>query len=75
MLAATLVSSEETKLTHRERDVLRLLANGERYEEIGRTLFISTATVRKVMSKIKRELGAETATEAVAAALRLSLIA
>ena len=75
-LAAKLTAPEETStLTHRERDVLRLLANGERYEEIGRTLFVSTATVRKVMSKIKAELGAATATEAVAAALRQSLIA
>jgi len=62
-------------LTHRERDVLRLLANGERYEEIGRSLFVSTATVRKVMCKVKSELGAATATEAVSSALRHSLIA
>ncbi len=75
-LAATIAAPEEpSTLTHRERDVLRLLAEGERYEQIGRTLFVSTATVRKVMSKVKAELGAATATEAVAAALRRSLIA
>lgn len=51
--------------------MLRLLANGE----IGRTLFVSTATVRKVMCKVKAELGAATATEAVSSALRHSLIA
>lgn len=62
-------------LTHRDREVLRLLADGDRYEEIGRTLFVSTATVRKNMSRIKGELGAASATEAVAAALRHSLIA
>lgn len=62
-------------LTHRDREMLRLLADGGRYEEIGRTLFVSTATVRKDMSKIKAELGAASATEAVAAALRHSLIA
>ena len=62
-------------LTHRDRDVLRLLASGERYEEIGRDLFVSTATVRKIMFKVKTELGAATATQAVAAALRHSLIA
>lgn len=55
--------------------MLRLLANGERYEEIGRSLFVSTATVRKVMCKVKAELGAATATEAVSSALRHSLIA
>ncbi len=61
-------------LSHRDREVLRLLACGERYEEIGRTLFVSTATVRKAMSSIKAELGAATATEAVSTALRRALI-
>jgi DNA-binding NarL/FixJ family response regulator len=76
MLAATLAKPDVAPtLSHRDRDVLRLLASGERYEEIGRTLFVSTATVRKSMSKIKTELGAASATEAVAAALRQSLIA
>jgi DNA-binding NarL/FixJ family response regulator len=75
-LAVTLAAPEDAPmLTHRERDVLRLLADGERYEEIGRDLFVSTATVRKIMFKVKAELGAGTATEAVAAALRHSLIA
>jgi DNA-binding NarL/FixJ family response regulator len=75
-LASTLAVPEDAPtLTHRERDVLRLLASGERYEEIGRDLFVSTATVRKIMFKVKAELGAGTATEAVASALRHSLIA
>ena len=75
MLDGALAPEEAPTLTHRERDVLRLLARGERYEEIGRSLFVSTSTVRKVMSKVKVELGAATATEAVSAALRHSLIA
>ena len=75
-LAVTLAVPEDApELTSRDRDVLRLLASGERYEEIGRDLFVSTATVRKIMFKVKNELGAETATGAVAAALRHSLIA
>jgi DNA-binding NarL/FixJ family response regulator len=76
-LASTLAAPEDDGplLTHRQRNVLRLLASGERYEEIGRDLFVSTATVRKIMFKVKAELGAATATEAVAAALRHSLIA
>ncbi len=75
-LAVALNAPEDAPtLTHRDRDVLRLLASGERYEEIGRDLFVSTATVRKIMFKVKNELGAETATGAVAAALRHSLIA
>jgi DNA-binding NarL/FixJ family response regulator len=76
MLASTLTDLDVAPaLTQRDREVLRLLASGERYEEIGRTLFVSTATVRKAMSKIKIELDAASATEAVAAALRQSLIA
>ncbi len=76
MLAATLAAPNDAPpLTRRERDVLRLLAGGERYEEIGQTLFVSTATVRKVMARVKDKLGAATATEAVAAAVRNSSIA
>lgn len=76
MLTAALTAPEQASaLTQRERGVLRLLASGERYAEIGETLFVSTATVRKVMCKTKAKLGAATATEAVAAALRDSLIA
>jgi two-component system nitrate/nitrite response regulator NarL len=75
-LAAALAGPEDIpQLTQRERDVLRLLASGDRYEDIGRDLFVSTATVRKVMSRTKLKLGASTATEAVAVALRHSLIA
>jgi len=55
--------------------VLRLLANGEGYDDIGDALFLSSATVRKLMGKIKLKLGVSTPTEAVAVALRLSLIA
>jgi DNA-binding NarL/FixJ family response regulator len=75
-LAATLAApGEPATLTHREREVLRMLATGERYEEIGHELCVSTATVRKVVAMIKAKLGAVTATEAVAAALGLALIA
>ncbi len=62
------------ELTQRDRDVLRLLARGEGYEEIGAALFISTAAVRKLMGRIKAKLGVATPTEAVAVALRQSLI-
>ena len=58
----------------RERDVVRLLANGDRYSAIAVALSLSTATVRKLTGRIKTKLGAATPTEAVAVALRLSLI-
>jgi DNA-binding NarL/FixJ family response regulator len=74
-LAASVVEPESgPMLTQRERHVLRLLANGERYEEIGVALSVSGATVRKVTGTVKKKLGAATPTEAVAVALRLSLI-
>ena len=76
---ATLTSTSDApeaapELTQRDRDVLRLLARGEGYEEIGAALFISTAAVRKLMGRIKTKLGVATPTEAVAVALRQSLI-
>jgi len=62
-------------LTKRERDVLRLLADGLSNEEIGKRLFISPETVRTHVRKAMRKLEADTRTQAVATALRLSLIA
>lgn len=63
------------QLTQREREVLRLLSDGFANEEIGRELFISPETVRTHIRKAMRKLEAETRTQAVAKALRLSLIA
>jgi DNA-binding NarL/FixJ family response regulator len=63
------------ELTQREREVLRLLADGFANEEIGRQLFISPETVRTHIRKAMTKLDAETRTQAVAKALRLSLIA
>jgi two-component system, NarL family, response regulator DesR len=74
-LSAALVVPEHPVLTPREREVLRLLSNGDRYGDAGRKLYLSTATVRKVVGSIRVKLGAATGTEAVATALRLSLIA
>lgn len=63
------------KLTERELDVLRLLAEGLQHEEIGRRLGISSETVRTHLRKASDRLGATTRTQAVATALRLGLIA
>lgn len=74
-LTATSTALEEPPtLSQRDRDVLRLLARGEGYDDIGAALFISGAAVRKLMGRIKTKLGAATPTEAVAIALRQSLI-
>jgi DNA-binding NarL/FixJ family response regulator len=78
VLAGVLASStaaEVPSLTQRERDVLRLLADGHSNEEIGKRLFISPETVRTHIRKAMDKLDADTRTEAVAKALRQSLIA
>jgi DNA-binding NarL/FixJ family response regulator len=66
--------SRNRELTARERDVLRLLADGKTNEEIGAALTISPQTVRTHVQKAMEKLGATTRVQAVATALRESLI-
>ena len=61
-------------LTKRERDVLRLLSEGMRDEQAGRTLSISPLTVRTHVQHAMAKLKCDTRTQAVAVALRESLI-
>jgi DNA-binding NarL/FixJ family response regulator len=74
-LAQAHVTDRLPALTQRERDVLRLLADGLSNEEIGKALFISPETVRTHVRKAMAKLDADTRTQAVAMALRQSLIA
>jgi DNA-binding NarL/FixJ family response regulator len=78
VLAGVLVSSHFTdrapSLTQREREVLRLLADGLANDEIGKTLHISPETVRTHVRKAMAKLEADTRTQAVATALRQSII-
>ena len=74
-LATSSVGSGMPQLTQRERDVLRLLADGMSNEEIGKQLFISPETVRTHVRKAMEKLDADTRTQAVAQALRFRLIA
>ena len=74
VLATASVAKDLPALTPRERDVLRLLADGLSNEEIGRRLFISPETVRTHVRKAMEKLDADTRTQAVATALRHSLI-
>jgi DNA-binding NarL/FixJ family response regulator len=73
-LAASSVGRQLPQLTQRERDVLRLLADGLANEEIGKRLFISAETVRTHVRKAMGKLDADTRTQAVARALRDQLI-
>lgn len=78
-LASVLASPEAAErivgLTKREREILRLLADGMRNQEIGETLFISPLTVATHVQHAMAKLEADTRTQAVASALRQSLIA
>ncbi len=66
--------SRSSALTVRELEVLRLLADGLRHEEIGNRLGIGSETVRTHLRKASDRLGAATRTQAVATALRQGLI-
>jgi DNA-binding NarL/FixJ family response regulator len=54
--AAPSFDPELDQLTPREREVLRLIARGFTYKEIGRELFISTKTVESHVSSVLRKL-------------------
>ena len=64
----------EVMLTPRERDVLKLLADGLANGEIGERLGVSPQTVRTHLQRAMARLGASTRTQAVAIALRRALI-
>ena len=63
-----------TDLSPREREILRLLANGKANAEIGEELHISSHTVRSHLRRAMQKLEADNRTQAVAIALRQALI-
>jgi DNA-binding NarL/FixJ family response regulator len=78
VLAAALASRRaDTRkgLSEREREVLRMLAEGGSYAEIGSALYLSPDTVRAHAQRAMAKLGARTRTQAVAVALRDGLVA
>jgi DNA-binding NarL/FixJ family response regulator len=75
-LAGVFIDSKGTgRLTPREREVLRLAAEGLTSEKIGERLFLSPQTVRGHVGNAMGKLQAHTRTQAVATALRERLIA
>jgi len=62
------------KLTHREKEVLQLLADGKVPKEIARKLFISEKTVNNHIGNIYSKLGCHDRTQAILTASRLGLI-
>jgi DNA-binding NarL/FixJ family response regulator len=79
VLAPTLIRGSATRptpgLSARERDILRLLADGKSNDEIAATLYIAADTVRTYIRRAMTKLDADTRTQAVAIAVRESLIA
>jgi DNA-binding NarL/FixJ family response regulator len=79
VLAAALATSRRSDirkaLSEREREVLRMLAEGGSYAEIGSTLHLSPDTIRAHAQRAMAKLGARTRTQAVAVALRDGLVA
>ncbi len=63
------------KLTERERDVLRLTAQGYSAPEIGERLFISPKTVDTYKQRINEQLGLSHRADYVQFALRLGILA
>ena len=74
VLAGPSAAEHLEALTVRQREILRMLANGMRNEQIAQALAISPLTVKTHVKNAMDRLEADTRTEAVATALRQSLI-
>ena len=64
-IAAAVVKRNGNPLTARERDVLRLAAQGMSVREIAGTLFLTTGTIRTYLSTIIHQVGARSRVEAI----------
>jgi len=62
------------RLSPREYDVLKLMADGASISEAAKTLYLSEYTVRDYVTSAMKKLNAKNRTHAVALALRLGLI-
>lgn len=66
--------SDTPALTERERQILRLIADGKSFAEIGATLFIGVTTVKSHVQHVYEKLGVSDRAAAVAEAMRKHLI-
>jgi DNA-binding NarL/FixJ family response regulator len=63
----------EFSLTHRERDILGLLAEGRSNRDIAGTLYLSEKTVKAHLAAIFRKLGVANRTQAAMAAVSIGI--
>ena len=68
------VSEPLTALTEREREILKMFAQGLSYQEIGKIRNIRALTVRNAMSVIQRKLGFRTRQQLVVWAVRIGMV-
>ncbi len=73
-LMMRMVTPAEDQLSAREIEVLQLVAKGNSNKEIGKTLHISTATVKTHLIHIYNKLGVSDRTAAVTTALERDII-
>ena len=71
---AAAAQSVRTELSHRELEVLRLIANGKDNAEIARELFISPKTVKNHISNILMKLQIENRIQAAVYAVRSGIV-
>lgn len=69
-----LQGSNPYHLTQREREVLQLLVQGERNQEIARHLYISVATVKAHLTAIFEKLGVKSRSSAIVTSLKFGII-
>jgi DNA-binding NarL/FixJ family response regulator len=67
-------SSESTKLTDREHEVLLLLADGLGATAIGEKLYMSESTAKSHIARIYQKLGAANRAQALVTAMRIGLL-
>jgi DNA-binding NarL/FixJ family response regulator len=67
-------TSESTRLTTREHDVLVLLADGLSAAEIGGRLHLSESTVKSHVAHLYQKLGAANRAQALVTAMRIGLL-
>lgn len=68
------IPPDDVRLTTRERQVLRLLANGDRNKEIALRLGLRERTIKFHVANVLAKLGAQSRTEALRRALELALV-